>query len=621
MLFRSEENNEQVRALFALFTPQLGMVIRSRPTSEALSTLTSTTTTPYLIWNNKTRAELKDYIDAHLSGTMEWTPNEYTLFRFPSLENELVICGVYVRIFNEQIRTCAPLPDPLLFLRAAFKRNDVTGEHARQRALAIANVFEQYDVATTVCNDSDLLQGLFDMLEEAPQDAAVQENILRCVKRLISVAACVEIIAKSKVLSKLLILLHPAEFLPQVVPLAQALFSVTTGLQQGILRGGLLYLLNHFVNGSELEVRVLVAQLIAKMSTTPGIGPKVSLTMSKFFPLAIIDALKMDPRGAVMVLDSTAETPELIWNPVMKKDVGTFIAKMTKAFHAKQLTDPTVKWQVPDSFTYKYKDLENELCVGGVFIRVLNKNPTTPLNNPNTFTDGLMSKYCEAVKGRDKQMMDLLAKTAAVFYTNQPQNLDYVASSGHLSKLVGMLQSAPSESLFVLLQVVVTNKECKERLIDDNAVQLVAMNVSKSPKDSQLVADVLRSMTENVECKGVLCFVPRLCNEEVQAALFAVLDGTLDKQIGQSAPEVKALIVDALQNAIQDTAHGDELEQRLNEHPSWQKYSRQKHVLYLSGASSIAGYIAGPTSSGAVGLLTAAEDASVHRPDLPPELE
>jgi len=351
------------------------------------------------------------------------------------------------------------------------------------------------------------------------------------------------------------------------------------------------------VNESDLEIRVIVAQLIAKMSTTPGIGPKVSLTLTKFFPPSIVHTMKMDARGSVVLLDSTAETPELIWNPEMKRDVGTFIAKMTKAFYTKQLSDPTVKWQVPETFSFKYKELENEMCVGGVYIRILNKNPTCPLNNPNTFTDGLFTQYHEAVRKRDMETMNLLAKTAALFYTNQPQCLEYIAPSGHLSKVVELLKKAPSESLFIIIQVLVTNKECKEKLIDENAVPMLAIMISKLPDHAQIIADVMRNMTSGVDCKGVLCFVPKLCGEEVQSSLFNVLDGNMDQKLGQSVAEVKALIVDALQNAIQDPTHGEQLEYALEQHPSWAKYSRQKHVLYLSGTSSVAGYIAGPTSA------------------------
>ena len=89
----------------------------------------------------------------------------------------------------------------------------------------------------------------------------------------------------------------------------------------------------------------------------------------------------------------------------------------------------------------------------------------------------------------------------------------------------------------------------------------------------------------------------------------------------QILPEIKALIVDALQNCLQDTTHGEQLRNCLNQHPSWAMYSQQKHSLYLSGAPSISGYITGPTSSnGGIGLLTAAENSTVNRPDAPPDI-
>ncbi|ELP89557.1 DnaJ domain containing protein, partial [Entamoeba invadens IP1] len=620
-LVKIEENNEETQGVFALFTPQVGMKMRTKPVTEVLRIINSTTQTPYLLWTNKMRSELVDYVDAHLSGTLEWQPKEYALYKFPSLEKELVITSIYVRIFNEQIRTCEKLVDPMIFLRGLVTRKDLQGEWLKQQCQAIANVFEQYDIAVQFCENSELLEALFSMLKEDPEDLAVQEALLRSVKRLVSNSSCVEVIANSKVLPKFLVLLYPSGLLTQIIPLAQTVFSIMIGLQQGILRGGLLYLMNHFVNGTDLDQRVLVSQLMGKMSTTPSVGPKVTLSLGKFFPAAIVNAIKMDARGAVLLLDSTAETAELIWNPEMKRDVGQFINKMAVAFHTKCQSDPSVKWQVPDSFSFAYKELKDEIYIGGVFIRILNKNPSSPLNNPNLFTDGLFAKYFEARRDGKVDDMKMLATTAAVFYTNQPQNLEYVAGAGHLSKVIEALQMTPDETLFIILQVLVTNKKCKENLLDNNAVPLTAMCLTKVVEHNNLVADVFRSLTASYNCRGVLCFVPRLCNAAVQKNIFSVLDGSLDEKMGTTSPEIKAMVVDAVQNALTDYDHSTELNEILNQNPIWKLYSTQKHGLFLSGASSIAGYIAGPTSSGAVGLLTAAEDSSVKRPDAPPDLQ
>jgi len=71
------------------------------------------------------------------------------------------------------------------------------------------------------------------------------------------------------------------------------------------------------------------------MSTTKNIGPKVTVTLNKFLPLAIVNAIKRDARGTVILIDSTQESPELIWNDDMKKEIGSFIGKMTDTFHKK----------------------------------------------------------------------------------------------------------------------------------------------------------------------------------------------------------------------------------------------------------------------------------------------
>ena len=55
--------------------------MRNGSVSDALTAVTSTTQTPYLIWNNRTRKELMDYIDAHIGGTMDWSPKDYLTYQ------------------------------------------------------------------------------------------------------------------------------------------------------------------------------------------------------------------------------------------------------------------------------------------------------------------------------------------------------------------------------------------------------------------------------------------------------------------------------------------------------------------------------------------------------------
>ena len=141
-------------------------------------------------------------------------------------------------------------------------------------------------------------------------------------------------------------------------------------------------------------------------------------------------------------------------------------------------------------------------------------------------------------------------------------------------------------------------------------------------KHAALIADIFRSFTTNNECKGMMCYVSKICSDDVMNAIFTILDGKCDKELGSDAAEVKAMIVDGLQNSLSDEQHGDQLNYTLEQHPSWAMYSRQKHVLYLSGAPAISGYLTGPTANnGAIGLLMAAESASINRPDAPPDFD
>ena len=70
-----------------------------------LKILTSNVETPYLIWDNGTRSQLLDFLStnqqAHVH-TGQSDPEYGATFEFDAHKDELVIGGVFIRIYNEQ---------------------------------------------------------------------------------------------------------------------------------------------------------------------------------------------------------------------------------------------------------------------------------------------------------------------------------------------------------------------------------------------------------------------------------------------------------------------------------------------------------------------------------------
>lgn len=70
---------------------------------QILKVLTSNSETPYLIWDNSTRAELIDYLETQRqSVTEEADPAFGAGFIFSAHKDELKIGGIFIRIYNEQ---------------------------------------------------------------------------------------------------------------------------------------------------------------------------------------------------------------------------------------------------------------------------------------------------------------------------------------------------------------------------------------------------------------------------------------------------------------------------------------------------------------------------------------
>lgn len=66
--------------------------------------LTSNCETPNLIWNNSTRAELNDFLDAKRKNPRSFKSEnvENLDIAYSSHSNELIIGNVFIRIYNSQ---------------------------------------------------------------------------------------------------------------------------------------------------------------------------------------------------------------------------------------------------------------------------------------------------------------------------------------------------------------------------------------------------------------------------------------------------------------------------------------------------------------------------------------
>ena len=72
-----------------------------------------------------------------------------------------------------------------------------------------------------------------------------------------------------------------------------------------------------------MKLRVRSAEVVARMMADRLVGGKVRIQMMKFLPALFGDAMRDTPSIAVQLLESTSETPELIWTDDMKTRLST----------------------------------------------------------------------------------------------------------------------------------------------------------------------------------------------------------------------------------------------------------------------------------------------------------
>lgn len=300
-------SNPVMKSLVALLTPYLARYIGKDP-NEQLKLLNSNTRNPYLLWDNATRAELRGYLDRERENLYKKGECDDTtlgaMFKYSSLEKELVIGDIYVRIFNEM--PSFPLEDPKAF---CVKLLDFLGTHAQYLYSILANpnafndqskdkiklVETAIESLRNVIKHNDGVEAqcignfkLLFMLLRFSSSSIIQTLTLETLIIATANKACVGDIADNgDVLVNLLLALHSfANGQHLALECLYALASNGKIVKDLIPTGGILYVLNIFVNGSNTanNVRQKSAELFSKLLSDRLTGPRIRLILQKFLP-------------------------------------------------------------------------------------------------------------------------------------------------------------------------------------------------------------------------------------------------------------------------------------------------------------------------------------------------
>lgn len=429
---------------------------------EILKMLNSNVEIPYLIWNNATRAELTEYLEKQQKDIIqsgECNDESYGAnFVISSLEKELFIGNIYVKIFNQQPSyplTNAPefvlallsyVGDQSQFIQSSLalasdtKLESKCFENVEQSLLALSLAIKFNPGVEIKCVGYFKL--LFTLLK-INQLPRVQFMALNVIKNIAANRSCVDDIANSQVVVYLLMLLYntynnqrtsnlsnkqtsnnstnnnqnhlsasekakqamideqqsPSSVCMAILDTLLPLIANTKLVKESIPKGILVYLADLFCNCFEPEVRFRSANLMARLTTDKLSGFQAALVLTRFLPTIIVDAMKNSANDAVDLYDKNQENPELIWNNKTRNHVSDSLKKLAAEIYEKQVEDANYNWQMlPDMHLLNEASDTDEFVVAGVYLRLFNSSPTWVLRKPREFLTELMNLFQTLVK-------------------------------------------------------------------------------------------------------------------------------------------------------------------------------------------------------------------------------
>jgi DnaJ family protein C protein 13 len=653
----------------AFLTQKITTMICKRHMLDLLKDLNGNTCTPLFIWDNRTRAEVLSYIEANgpdairpasLSVDEGQDPYDCSRFVFPSLEREVLVGDIYVRVFNEQNAFHGKLPDAKGFVVALAKYISETYDAAKTKlesgaeenkhvvplggalgsaphqqschkpepieqlsmcAQALANTLKANNTLEhilAVKQAMEMLMKPFVFVEELD----LIYNLLEVLILLGRNNECVSCLSETEGYSKLIpvLLLRGAKGMPIVekaLELLHGLMATPKIVMSTYNYGGLLYLLRIFCSaterGGDAAPRIKAAEILAKMAVDPAHGTLILLGMKKFLPSSLVYAIKQDTENALQLFESSHDNPDLIWNGNTRAEIRSFLEKKSKEFYRKQREKPTFKFSLPEDFKLDYEELKEEVVIGGVYIRNFLKQPTWPLSEPKEFTEAVLNQYITTLTcpsphaadgdpsaGVNLSQLKIAAKTAQALFSANSSMCDHATKTGHVAKLFSLLETSTvpkHSSLLVLIAVLMTSALCVETCERLSSVRALVSVLRTNPKLAQPVCEALEKMFVKNVCSVSVCYAKQLMeNPSAIKVLMKILDGSGDSVLGDKATETKARLVTGLQALSREELHGPQLLSQLEEFSAWKSYGTQRHDLFITAGQGPVGLLTGPTS-------------------------
>ncbi|XP_044264022.1 dnaJ homolog subfamily C member 13 [Tribolium madens] len=617
-------NNLTRGILETLLTSFLANQLGTDKPEEILKTLNSNSSTPYLVWDNGTRAELIDFLEKQRSGRGDLDLSIGTDFTYSAHSGELQIGNIFIRIYNQQptypIQNAKNFTMDLLnFLseQSEYLLNlvniaySVTIEDRLKYSVmtleALTNVIRNNTGVELQCIGHFRL--LFSLLNVS--HSPIQKGALNVISVVTRNNECINDIAATEVLGYLLLVLYTIQdSQPQILDTLYALMSTTKIVKEALSKGAVIYLLDLFCNSTNSQIRLTCAELLARMSSDKLVGPKVRLCLGSFLPPIFADAMRDSPEASVNMFESAHEHPELIWDQEAKDRVCTTVARLRREHQTVQSTNPAALWKMPDINGLTNFATPNEFIVGGVYLRIFIANPAWTLRKPKEFLSELM-ETCLTLMTKDKPNTELLEMGTTALCSllqAQPALLDLIPSMGHIPRLCRQMgsnvrQTIVPKSAILILNALSSSSICVAAIAQTDCMHPLKQAMQVRKDMIAVACEALNRLFSNNQDQ----LVKQALDVDFVQFLLTLLEGRLE--IIDNPAMTKAQIVKALKSMSRSLLYGERVTSILDKSTIWAEYKDQKHDLFIS-STPISGYLTAGTPT-AAGYLTQGSSTKV----------
>ena len=433
-------------ALGRLLTPPLARLLRNSLPWELLRTLNDNVETTTKIWNLRMRQELLELVDAVNAaqppgaGSTENSLAPAAGFVFSALESEPCMGGVYVRVFIRSGGDCSEIESSsqfccdLLETIASYLPHDSSSAPAaaegaaavaidssasapalcptspRREYLAFAlealcilvDTHTQGDVSDDVAAHPHGPEIVFAVLEhtQSLRTPAEPETFCFAARVLSALAASRGFISAVlqrqqpglawKVLQFISTTDGPAT--PYVWAAAEHLVSHPDGIEALLAAGGIARILCCLLAvpgyANSYQIRLASVMLLSKFLMHPSRGADAAATLSRFLPEPMVMLMRGKTGAACLrLLDDVCETPELVWTSEMRLETRAALVALVSAASSFELV------LIRPDFRVKFRILQAELSIGGVYIKLFLRQPTFRLSNPILLLEKVVERW------------------------------------------------------------------------------------------------------------------------------------------------------------------------------------------------------------------------------------